>query len=163
MNTSSFWNNVLERDEKLLWSGRPQPRLHWRNWRFYGPAPMAAIGLMTAAWFIIYTTGSEGDMWLLVLPALLIAIPVRTTRQQLRTYGATRYALTDKRVLFFKIEGGETRVAAHPRSAMVTPFVQNTAPPSVSFLRHGPKKADVLGFDFIATADDLLPHLEQAA
>tara|TARA_B110000977_G_scaffold173149_1_gene226075 strand:- start:95 stop:589 length:495 start_codon:yes stop_codon:yes gene_type:complete len=163
MTTSSFWTNVLEPDENLLWSGRPQPKLNWRNWRFFGPAPMAATGLLAAAWFVIYTTGSMGDMWLLVLPALLVLIPLRTTQKQLRTYAATRYALTDKRVLFFKIEGSETRVAAHPRSAMIPPVVQNTLPPSVSFLRHSPKKIDVLGFDFIQGAEDLLPHLKQAA
>ncbi len=37
---------------------------------------MAATGLMAAAWFIISTTGSDGDMWLLVLPALLILFAV---------------------------------------------------------------------------------------
>ena len=160
MNTSNFWDNVLEPNETLLWSGRPQPKLHWRNWQLYGSAPMAATGLMAAAWFIISTTGSDGDMWLLVLPALLILIPLRATRQQLQTYAATRYALTDKRVLFFKIENQETRVVAHPRSATFAPNLQHTAPPSVSFLRNGPKKTDVLGFDFIHSAEALLPHLE---
>ena len=70
MTTSGFWNDVLEPDEKLLWAGRPKPRLHWRNWRLYAPAPLAATGLLAAAWYIIFTTGSEGDMWLLILPAL---------------------------------------------------------------------------------------------
>ena len=161
MSASSFWDKVLEPNETLLWSGRPQPRLHWRNWRLYGSAPMAALGLMAAAWFLIYTSGSEGDMWLLVLPALLILIPLRATRQQLSTYAATRYALTDQRALFFKVDGEETHIVAHPRSATFAPVVENTVPPSVSFLRYGPKKADVLGFHFIHTAGDLLPYLKR--
>lgn len=161
MSTSSFWDNVLEPNENLLWSGRPQPTLHWRNWRLYGSAPMAALGLMAAAWFIVSTVGSDGDMWLLVLPALLILIPLRAMRQQLQTYAATRYALTDQRALFFKITGEETRVIAHPRSAMMTPVVHKTTPPSVSFLRYGPKKSDILGFDFIPTADDFLVQLKR--
>lgn len=161
MTASSFWDNVLEPDETLLWSGRPQPKLHWRNWRLYGSAPMAALGLMAAAWFIVSTVGSDGDIWLLVLPALLILIPLRAMRQQLQTYAATRYALTDKRALFFKITGAETRVVAHPRSAMMTPLVNKTAPPSVNFMRYGPKKSDILGFDFITTADDLRAQLKR--
>lgn len=162
MSASSFWDNVLEPNETLLWSGRPRPKLHWRNWRLYGSAPMAALGLMAAAWFIVATMGSEGDMWLLVLPALLILIPLRATQQQFRTYAATRYALTDQRALFFKINDGETRVVAHPRSAMIAPSVDKTIPPCVKFLRYGPKKSDVFGFDFIDGADGLLPHLVQA-
>ena len=67
MSTSGFWDNVLEPDETLLWTGRPKPRLHWRNWRLFAPAPMAAAGLLAAGWFIIFTTGSDGDMWLLIL------------------------------------------------------------------------------------------------
>lgn len=163
MSTSSFWDNVLEPSETLLWSGRPEPKLHWRNWRLYGSAPMAALGLMAAAWFIISTMGSEGDMWLLVLPALLILIPIRATQQQLQTYATTRYALTDQRALFFKVDDAETRIVAHPRSAMVAPIVDNTAPPSVNFLSYGSKKSNVLGFDFIHRADDLLPHLTRTA
>lgn len=160
MSTSGFWDNILEPNETLLWSGRPQPKMHWRNWQLYGSAPMAALGLMAAAWVIIYTSGSDGDMWLLILPALLILIPFRATQKQLRTYAATRYALTSQRVLFFRVEEEQTRVVAHPHSAVVAPTVKNTLPPSVSFLRQGPKKDDVLGFDYIPTADALLPHLQ---
>lgn len=163
MSTSSFWDNVLEPNENLLWSGRPQPKLHWRNWRLYGSAPLAALGLMAASLIIISTVGSEGDMWLMVLPALLILIPLRATQQQLQTYAATRYALTDQRALFFKISESETRVVAHPRSVMIAPLVDKSVPPSVSFLRHSSDKSNVLGFDFIHSAEDLLPHLERAA
>ncbi len=163
MNTSGFWDNVLERDEKLLWAGRPTPRLHWRNWRLYGTAPMAALGMMLAAWYIIATYGAEGDMWLLMLPALLVLIPLRATANQLRAFAATRYALTDKRVLFFRVEGHSTRVKAHPRSAMVPPAIVPTEPPSVNFLRYDADMKHFFGFEFIASADQLLPHLERAA
>ena len=122
MNTSDFWNSVLEPDETLLWTGRPQPRLHW--------------------------------------PALLVLIPARATWRQLRTYEATRYALTDKRVLFFQIEGQKTRAKAIPRSAMTTPERRNTVPPSVIFLRQDPEKKSAVGFDYINDAEVLLPHLE---
>ena len=160
MNTSDFWDNVLEPGEKLLWTGRPQPRLHWRNWRLYGSAPMAAAGLFAAAAIILATRGTGDDVWLLILPALLVMIPARATWRQLRTYEATRYALTDKRVLFFQIEGQKTRAKAIPRSAMTTSERRNTVPPSVSFLRQDPEKKSAVGFDYIKDATGLLPHLE---
>lgn len=163
MSTSGFWDNVLEPDEELLWTGRPKPRLHWRNWRLYGSAPMAATGLLAAAWFILATYGTEQDMWLLILPALLIFIPLRATTQQLRLYAATRYALTSKRVLFFHINGQETRVKAHPLSAIITPKQQNTAPPSVKFLRYKTDRQHEIGFDFIEAAGALIPHLRAFA
>ena len=163
MNGSGFWDNVLEQDEKLLWTGRPKPRFHWRNRQLYGPAPIAALGLLAAAWLIISTYGAEGDMWLLILPALLILIPARATRQQLRVYEATRYALTDKRVLFFQINDHETRVKAHPQSAMIAPKIRATIPPSVSFLRYGDDKPSEIGFEYIETLDALLPHLQEAS
>jgi hypothetical protein len=159
MTTSGFWNDVLEPDEKLLWAGRPKPRLHWRNWRLYAPAPFAATGLLAAAWYIIFTTGSDGDMWLLILPALLVVIPARATWQQLKTYAATRYALTDKRVLYFQVGEDETRIKAYPKTAMVAPKRRATAPASISFLRYGDKKPREIGFDYIEAPDALLPHL----
>jgi hypothetical protein len=161
MTTSSFWDNVLEPNETLLWTGRPKPRLHWRNWRLYGPAPMAALGLMAAAWFILATYGSEGDMWLLLLPALLIVIPFRATWQELRAHRETRYALTDRRVLFFRVGAAQTRVKAHPRNAMIAPAVRPTLPPSVNFLKYNADKSHEFGFEFIEALPELLPHLER--
>jgi hypothetical protein len=163
MNTSAFWDNVLEADEKLLWTGRPQPQPHWRNRALYGPAPIAALGLLAAAYLIISLYGVDGDMWLLILPALLIIIPARATLQQLRVYGATRYALTDKRALFFQINGSETRVKAHPTSAMIAPKVLNTVPPSVIFLRYDDDKPVEIGFEYVEGADSLIPLLEERA
>ena len=160
MNTSGFWDNVLEADENLLWTGRPKPRAHWRNRALYGPAPIGALGLLAAAYLIISLYGVEGDMWLLILPALLIVIPARATLQQLRVYGATRYALTDKRVLFFQISGSETRVKAHPINAMIAPKLLSTMPPSVIFLRYDEDKPVEIGFEYIEGADALLPLLE---
>lgn len=162
MSTSTFWGSVLDEDEKLLWAGRPKPKLHWRNKQLYGPAPISAFGLLAAAWLIISTFGAEGDMWLLVLPALLALIPARATQRQLRIYAATRYALTDKRVLFFQVHGDETRVKAHPRSAMIAPKLTATVPPSVSFLRYGTDKPSEIGFEYIDAGQTLLPHLEQS-
>lgn len=159
MNPSGFWDNVLEPDENLLWTGRPKPRLHWRNWRLYGSAPMAAIGLLAAASCILVTYGTASDMWLILLPALLVLIPLRATLQQLKVYSATRYALTDKRVLFFYIKGQETRVKAHPRSAIIPAKRQNTAPPSIRFLRYKTERVHEIGFDYIETSETLLPHL----
>ncbi len=163
MSTSGFWDNILETDENLLWTGRPQPRPHWRNRALYGPAPIAALGLLAAAYLIISLYGVEGDMWLLILPALLIIIPARATLQQLRVYEATRYALTNKRALFFQINGSETRVKAHPTRAMIAPKMLNTVPPSVIFLRYDDDKPVEIGFEYIEGADALLPLLEERA
>lgn len=163
MTASGFWDNILEPGEELLWAGRPKPRLHWRNWRLYGPAPMAAFGLLAAAWFIVVTYGTDSDVWLMIGPAVLVLIPVRATLRQIKAYRNTRYALTDHRALFFRVEGSQTRVKAHPRSAMVPPITHNTAPPSVSFLRYGNEKSDEIGFEFIEGVDSLRAHLGEAA
>ena len=159
MSTSSFWDNVLENDEKLLWTGQPKPRLHWRNWRLYGSAPMAAAGLLAAAWFIISTVGVDGDMWLLILPAVLVVIPARATRTQLKTYASTRYALTDRRALFFQVGAQETRVKAYPATAMIAPKLHKTRPESINFLGQLSGKKAQVGFDYIEGSQDLLPHL----
>lgn len=161
MSASEFWHNVLEEDEKLLWTGRPKPRLHWRNWRLYGPAPMAALGLMAGASLILVTAGTEGDIWLLILPALLILIPVRATWQQLRQLRATRYALTDRRVLFFHVSGDQTRVRAFPAQATVPALRRETLPASVSFLRQAKGKKRLFGFEYIENAQALMQHLEE--
>jgi len=159
-NPADFWESVLEPDETLLWTGQPKPRLHWRNWRLYGPAPMAATGLFLAGGFIIATQGKGNDIWLLILPALLVLIPIWGTWRQLKAYAETRYALTDKRALQFRIEGQKTRVKAITRETMAAPIRRNTVPPSVSFLRPDAKNKTDIGFEFIESADTLLPHLE---
>jgi len=159
MKAADFWSAVLDKDETLIWTGRPKPRLHWRNWRLWGPAPMAAAGLLAAAWFIIATYGAQGDMWLLVLPALLVLIPARATRRQLRDYAAMRYALTNRRALFFRVGDAQTRVRAFDRSAQTTPVLIATRPASVHFLTPDAGRKHALGFDYIEAADDLLAQL----
>jgi len=163
MSTASFWDKVLEPNEKLLWTGRPKPRLHWRNWRLYGSAPMAAAGLMAASAVILATRGTAGDAWLLLLPAVLVLIPVRATWQQLRAYSSTRYALTDRRALFFSVSEGQTRIKAHPHSALCTPMTRRTLPPSVDFLQYELDATASFGFDYVESADALLGKLERIA
>lgn len=163
MSADTFWDNVLEGNERVLWTGRPKPRFHWRNWRLYGAAPMAAIGLLLAAAFILLTYGTDSDIWLLVIPTVLVLIPLRATLQQLRTYAATRYALTDKRVLFFIVGGDKTRVKAHPYNAIVPPVCRNTSPPCVSFLMYTSEKKDRLGFDYVERSDALVTELNRIA
>lgn len=161
MNTSAFWHNVLEQDEKLLWTGRPRPRLHWRNWRLYAAAPMAAVGLLAAAGFILTTYGTGNDIWLLLIPAVLVLIPLRATAQQLRSYAASRYALTDKRALFFQVDKDQTRVKAHPLSAMYPPEQKTTLPQSIIFLKYTSEKEQKFGFDYVEEAASLTAHLER--
>jgi len=163
MTTSPFWDKVLEPNEKLLWTGRPKPRLHWRNWRLYGTAPMAALGLMGAAGVILATRGMAGDVWLLVIPAVLVLIPVRATWQQLNAYAATRYALTDKRTLFFSVADGQTRIKAHPHTALCPAITRQTVPPSVVFLHYKTDKTEQFGFDYVESGEALLGQLERIA
>jgi hypothetical protein len=163
MSTSPFWDKVLEPHEKLLWTGRPKPRLHWRNWRLYGTVPMAALGLMGAAGVILATRGMAGDVWLLLVPAMLVLIPVRATWQQIKAYEATRYALTDRRTLFFFVSDGQTRIKAHPYSALCPPMTRQTAPPSVIFLQYRTDKSEEFGFDYVESAEALLEQLERIA
>ena len=159
MSGSAFWETVLEPGEELLWAGRPKPRLHWRNWPLYGAAPMAAAGLAAAALGIVLTYGPSREMWFLAACGILVLIPLRATRAQLRTYAATRYALTNRRALFFRIDNDQTRAKAYPHSTMTAPQTLNTAPESVRFLSAGSGK--MLGFDYVETAPELLEKLEK--
>ncbi len=159
MSSAAFWDTVLEPGEQLLWAGRPKPRLHWRNWPLYGAAPMAAAGLAAAALGIAFTYGPSREMWLLAACGILVLIPLRATRAQLRTYAATRYALTNRRALFFRIDTDNTRAKAYPHSTMIAPQTLPTTPPSVRFLRV--ENGKTLGFDYLETAPELLSNLKQ--
>jgi len=124
---------------------------------------MAAIGLLAAAAFILITYGTDNDIWLLLIPAVLVLIPLRATLQQLRAYASARYALTDRRALFFDVRSEQTRVKAHPLSAIVSPTIKPTLPQSVIFLRYSAEKEQLFGFDYVENSDALLHHLEQIA
>lgn len=161
MSTAEFWHNVLEKDEKLLWTGRPKPRVHWRNWRLYGAAPMAAAGLLAAAGFILTTYGTANDIWLLLIPAVLVLIPIYATWKQLRTYAISRYALTDKRALFFQIKADQTRIKSHPLSAICPPKQKRTLPETVKFIRYKTDREDEFGFDYVDESKALVSHIER--
>ncbi len=162
MTQSTPWHDILEPDEELLWTGRPRPRLHWRNWRLFGPAPMAAVGLLAAAGFIVLTYGIHRELWLMAATGILVLIPARTTLKQLRTYAATRYALTNRRAIFFHIGPEQTTARAFPRAAMIAPRTRNTLPKSINFIRQGSENTSQIGFDYIEESQALMPHLTAA-
>jgi len=162
MSDGAFWDKVLEQDETLLWAGRPKPRLHWRNWQLYGVPLICAVALLGTGWFLLSTLGTGRDIWLLVFVAIAALVPAAATRRQLKTYSDTRYALTSKRALFFRISGPETRVKSYPATAVIPPKQRMTAPPCVTFLRADNGKLRTLGFDYIEGSERLMPHLAKA-
>jgi len=162
MSDGAFWDKVLEQDETLLWAGRPKPRLHWRNWQLYGVPLICAVALLGTAWFILSTQGTGHDIWLLVFVAMAALVPAATTRRQLKIYSDTRYALTDKRALFFRVGSKETRVKSYPATAIVPPKQRKTMPPCVAFLGADNGRLRLIGFDYIDGAERFLPYLAKA-
>ncbi|QUJ75595.1 hypothetical protein KDD17_11575 [Sulfitobacter albidus] len=157
--SNDFWQDVLEPGETLLWTGRPQPRLHWRNWRLYGPAPMATLGLSLAALIAIVTRGPGAELWVFAAASLLILLPVRTTLRQRRVLLQTRYALTDRRALFFRIDGDETRARAFRADQMIAPRRLPTLPNSIIFVQQDNEKNIEFGFEYIQDSGALTDAL----
>lgn len=159
MTTSGFWDSVLEPGEILLWAGRPKPRLHWRNWRLYAPVPLAIFGLAAAFIFARVTVGPDPALWLFAFAGLLVVIPLRATRQQLATFAATRYALTNRRAIYFRVENQSTRVKAYPKTVIGPSRLIHTVPQSVNFISyHDGSKSD-FGFAYLEDATELRGHL----
>ncbi len=47
-----FWQDLLEPEEELLWTGRPRPKLSLRNFQLFGPF-VGAIGTVIAGAFVL--------------------------------------------------------------------------------------------------------------
>ena len=47
-----FWQDLLEPEEELLWTGRPRPKLSLRNFQLFGPF-VGAIGTVVAGAFVL--------------------------------------------------------------------------------------------------------------
>jgi len=160
MSKPDFWHNVLEQDETLLWVGKPEPRVHGRNWQLFGAPLFGAVCLLGTGWFILSKLGTQTDMWLMVFLAVAAVVPANVSRRQLKNYATTRYALTDRHALFFDIKAEGTRVKSYPVDAFIPPKVRKTSPPSIGFLgEHGGARR-IVSFDYITRSDELLDHLE---
>ena len=157
--TDDFWAKVLEPGEDLLWTGRPRPRLSLRNFQLLGPF-IGAIGTVVAGGLLL--TYNDLPVSQSVILAVIIALVVLSLVKGLNRWtdlARTRYALTSHRALFFRLQKGETRVKAFPRSAETKPDVKKTSPPSVFFIRQeradNPVLAAHLGFEYIHDSDGL--------
>ena len=159
MTASGFWDSVLEPGEVLLWAGRPKPRLHWRNWRLYAPVPLAILGLGAAFVFARVTVGPDPALWLFVFAGLLVLVPLRATRQQLTTFAATRYALTDRRAIYFRVQNNETRVKAYPKKTIGRTKLIHTLPQSVNFISYSDDSKSEFGFAYVENSAELVEKL----
>lgn len=155
----AFWEKVLEDGEELLWTGRPKPRLSWRNFQLLGPF-VGAIGTVVAGGLLLSNNSLPVSQS--VILAVIIALVVLTLVKGLNRWTEltrTRYALTNHRALFFRLEKGETRIKAFPRSAETKPDVKPTSPQSVFFIRQErgdtPTLAAHLGFEYIEQSASL--------
>ncbi|HDZ82539.1 MAG TPA: hypothetical protein ENH56_15050 [Roseobacter sp.] len=154
-----FWADQLDPGERLLWTGRPKPRLSIRNFQLIGPF-IGAAGTVVAGGLLL--TYNDLPVSQSVILAVIIALVVLSLVRGLNIWSGlnrTRYALTTHRALFFKLEKDGTRVKAFPRSTETKPDVKPTNPPSVFFIRQESidKAALVahLGFEYIEDSNSL--------
>lgn len=157
--TDEFWTKVLEDGEELLWTGKPTPKLSLRNFQLLGPF-IGAFGTVIAGGLLL--TYSDFPVSQSVILAVVIALVVLSLVRGLNRWTEltrTRYALTNHRALFFRLQKSDTRVKAFPRSAETKPDIKPTSPPSVFFIRQErgdtPALAAHLGFEYVEQSDSL--------
>ena len=151
--TDDFWQKVLEDGEDLLWTGRPKPRISIRNFQLLGPFVGAAGTVIAGGMLLTYNTLPVSQS---VVVAVVIGLVILSLVKGLNRWAEltrTRYALTTHRALFFRLQKGETRIKAFPRSAETKPDVRPTSPPSVFFIRQessdNPAAAIHFGFEYV--------------
>ena len=157
--TDRFWQDLLEPDEDLLWTGRPKPKLSLRNFQLLGPF-VGAIGTVIAGAFVLQGNSLPVSQSVVVAVIVaLVALSLYRGMTRLTDLRRTRYALTNHRALFFKLTRDGTRAKAFPRSAETKPDLRLTSPPSVFFIRHeqadNPARTAHLGFEYIEDSDRL--------
>ncbi len=157
--TDPFWAKVLEPGETLLWAGRAKPRLSLRNFHLLGPFIGAGGTIVAGAMLLTYNDLPVSQSVILAAIIALVVLSVVKGTRRWTDVSRNRYALTDRRALFFRRQNGETRVKAFSRAAETKPDVRHTSPPSVFFIRQEPAgdTAPVahLGFEYIVDSDSL--------
>ena len=154
-----FWQDLLEPEEELLWTGRPRPKLSLRNFQLFGPF-VGAIGTVIAGAFVLRgNTLPVSQSVVVAVIVALVALSLLRGMKRLTDLRRTRYALTNHRALFFKLTRDGTRAKAFPRGAETKPDLRPTSPPSVFFIRHeqpgNPARAAHLGFEYVEDSDRL--------
>ncbi len=162
--TDDFWQKVLEDGEDLLWTGRPKPRISIRNFQLLGPFVGAAGTVIAGGMLLTYNTLPISQS---VVVAVVIGLVILSLVKGLNRWAEltrTRYALTTHRALFFRLQKGETRIKAFPRSAETKPDVKPTSPPSVFFIRQersdNPSVAGHFGFEYVQDSASLCSLME---
>lgn len=164
--SDAFWTKVLEPGERLLWTGRPQPRLSLRNFQLLGPF-VGAIGTVLAGGLLL--TFNDLPVSQSVVMGIVIALVVLSLVKGMNRWTdlrRNRYALTDKRALFFRRIKGNTQIKAFPREMETKPDIRQTRPPSVFFIRQERKDKEGLavhlGFEYVSDCDRLCAVIETA-
>ena len=99
--TDRFWQDLLEPDEDLLWTGRPKPKLSLRNFQLLGPF-VGAIGTVIAGAFLLQGNSLPVSQSVVVAVIVaLVALSLYRGMTRLTDLRPTRYALTNHRALFF--------------------------------------------------------------
>lgn len=120
-------NEALEKDEKLLWSGRPEPfetldKTHKSPFiKSTVITLVVSLGLIAAYLSFTLRGGAETKVGLVVIIALLAAYMVASTflhSRQLRT--RMGYAITDRRLILIKDEAKGVPYSQIPIAAMKT-------------------------------------------
>ena len=157
--TEDFWQNLLEDGEELLWTGRPKPRISIRNFQLLGPFVGAAGTVIAGGLLLTYNSLPVSQSVVLAVVIALVVLSLVKGLNRWAELTRTRYALTTHRALFFRLQKGETRVKAFPRTAETKPDIKNTSPQSVFFIRQeradNPVLAAHLGFEYINDSDAL--------
>ena len=71
-----FWQDLLEPEEELLWTGRPRPKLSLRNFQLFGPF-VGAIGTVVAGAFVL--RGNTLPVSQSVVAAVIVVVAVAVT------------------------------------------------------------------------------------
>ena len=139
-NDQNGWKAYLDEDEKILWTGQPQPGLMFKP----SDLALSGFGFFFFAFAIFWTTmagsmGSEAGLFgyifpLFGVPFILVGGYLLFGRFFWDAYvrGKTRYALTNRRAIVAKSAFGRS-MASHPITKSSEIELQVCTPDTVNF------------------------------
>ena len=122
-----FWQDLLEPEEELLWTGRPRPKLSLRNFQLFGPF-VGAIGTVIAGAFVL--RGNTLPVSQSVVVAVIVALVALSLLRGMKRLTA------------------ETKPDLRPTSPPSVFFIRHEQPGN-------PARAAHLGFEYVEDSDRL--------
>jgi hypothetical protein len=166
--------NLLAREERLLWAGRPCPRrlalasIGWPQWLAAVLLPLSALLLAALGAGILHEAMAAGWRMLLTLASIAVfALSAQLLWSVVRCFRDARrtaYGLTDRRALIL-LEGKRTRVSEIPVAQLGEPGVRPLGSGLSTIIIRSESNApaarrdDELDFVGVARADALLAEM----